>query len=168
MGETAAVALTAGMVFLSVVGGFPESAFLIVCFAGLYFLFRLLVTPEFRERPFGRLGKLAAGIALGFALSGFLLLPFLEYMRIAHDVHQLSNVGGDRSGLAFDTDFRSLLLYLLPLSFGLFSYSADRFEECCLFGVKGRRQYFYFSLILLSGVGMLCSGFLTLIAPRFA
>src|SRR6202521_4328642 len=113
-----AVAVTAGVVFLSVVGGFPESLFLIVCFGSIYFLFRLLLTPEFRERPYGRAGKLAVGIALGFALSGFLLLPVLEYVRIAHDTHQLSNVEGARSGLAAQGDLRSLLLYLLPMSFG--------------------------------------------------
>ena len=112
-----AAAVTAVMVFLTVVGGFPEAVFLMVSFACLYFLFRLLLTPEFRKQPLGRLGKFAADL-LGFALSGFLLLPFLEYMRIAYDAHQPSNADGARAGLAFDTDFLRLFLYLLPMSFG--------------------------------------------------
>jgi len=112
-----AVIGTAGIIFLCVTGGMPESLFLAVSFGCLYFLFRLAVTPEFRERPLPRLGKLIAAVALGFALSAFLLLPFLEFMGISHNVHQTDNFG-DRPGLASDGDPRTIITYLLPLIFG--------------------------------------------------
>ena len=113
-----AVIGTAGIIFLCFIGGMPESLFLIVSFGCLYFLFRLAVTPEFREQPLPRLGKLAAAVALGFALSAFLLLPFLEFIRISHDTHQATNLGGDRAGLITHSDQRVAITYLLPLIFG--------------------------------------------------
>lgn len=106
------------IVFISFTGGMPESLFLTVGFGGLYFLLRLVFTPEFHARPFSRVGKLAAGVSLGFVLSAFLLLPFLEFIRISHDTHQASNSGGVISGLATDDDLRTTILYLLPLLFG--------------------------------------------------
>ena len=109
---------TAAIIFLCFIGGMPESLFLIVSFGCLYFLFRLAVTPEFREQPLPRLAKLAAAVALGFALSAFLLLPFLEFIRISHDTHQAINMGGDAPGLATDDDQRVTIMYLLPLIFG--------------------------------------------------
>jgi hypothetical protein len=112
------VAWAAVAVFLCVLGGMPESLFLVVAFACVYFAFRIAITPEFRRGFIERLAKLFAAIGLGFALSAFLLLPFLEFMRVAHDTHQLANVGGDRSGLAVDGDTRTLILYLVPLIFG--------------------------------------------------
>jgi hypothetical protein len=112
------VAWCAVVVCLGVLGGMPESLFLLVAFACVYFVFRIAVTPEFRPLYLSLLVKLAAAITLGFALSALVLLPFLELMPIAHDTHQLDNVGGDRSGLAVDTDTRALVLYVLPLLFG--------------------------------------------------
>jgi hypothetical protein len=113
-----AVIATAGIIFLCVTGGMPESLFLAVSFGCLYFFFRLAVTPEFRERPLSRLGKLAAAAALGFAFSAFLLLPFLEFMSISHDTHQAANMGDDMPGLVSDGDQRATILYLLPRIFG--------------------------------------------------
>lgn len=108
----------AGIVFICFTGGMPESLFLSVAFGCVYFLFRVAVTPEFRERSLSRLTRLAAGLALGFALSAFLLLPFLEFIRISHDTHQVTNIGEAVSGMAADDDGRVTVLYLLPLLFG--------------------------------------------------
>ena len=114
-----AVAGTAVVIFLCMLGGMPESVFLFVSFGCLYFLFRLTFTPEFRERSFARLGKLAVALALGFALSAFLLLPFLEFVRIAHDNHQPTNLGGVIArGMESDNDMRVMVTYLLPTIFG--------------------------------------------------
>src|ERR1019366_6501163 len=118
-----AVIATASIIFLCVTGGMPESLFLAVSFGCLYFFFRLAVTPGFRERPLSRLGKLAAAVALGFAFSAFLLLPFLEFMSISHDTHQAANMGDDMPGLVSDGDQRATILYLLPRLFGPVLYT---------------------------------------------
>ena len=113
----AAVA-TAGVVFVAVTGGMPESLFLIVSFGSLYFLFRLVSTREFRQRPFALCVKFVAAMLLGFALSAFLLLPFLEFLNVSHDSHQAINIGGAKRGLRYDGDPRVIVTYLLPLIFG--------------------------------------------------
>lgn len=113
-----AVAGAAVVIFLCVLGGMPESLFLAVLFAAAYFLFRLATTKELRASALDRVGKLTAAGFLGFALSAFLLIPFLEFMRVAHDIHQPANLGGQIVGLGADSDARSLLLEFLPLAFG--------------------------------------------------
>src|SRR5262249_5429144 len=99
-------------------GGMPESQFLVIAFGWLYACFRLIAGPELRERWLARLVKLALATALGFALSGFLLLPFLEFLLFSHNVHQSGNVGGNIVGLEFDHFAPGLITYLLPLVFG--------------------------------------------------
>lgn len=113
-----AVALAAGMTFLSIVGGMPESTFLALAFSCLYFMCRLLSVAEFRADLLPSLGRFIAAIVLGFCLSAFLLLPFAEFLRIGHDVHQPSNVDGDKTGLNADDNAVALIFYLLPLIFG--------------------------------------------------
>ncbi len=114
----AAVAGIAAMVLLSAIGGMPESMFLTVSFGCCYFLFRLAGVAEFRQRVFVHLGMAAAGLVLGFALAAFLLLPFFEFMRLAHDTHQAANLGGHARGLDFFENGRASITYLLPLIFG--------------------------------------------------
>lgn len=113
-----AVALAALMIFLANAGGMPESLFLVMAFASLYFVCRVVFTPELRARAISLLIKFVAAVVLGFALSGFLLLPFFEFLRAAHDVHQPTNVGGLQGGLGADGSYRATLQYLLPLIFG--------------------------------------------------
>ena len=113
-----AVAGTSGVTFLCITGGMPESCFLIVSFGCLYFLFRLLLASDFSELRLQRLIKLALGLTLGFGLAAFLLAPFLEYMRIAHDAHQAVNLRGAITGIAIDDDWRTTITYLLPGIFG--------------------------------------------------
>lgn len=113
-----AVAGVAAMILLGMTGGMPESLFLIMAFAALYFLSRLLFTPQFRRHAAALSLKFVASVVLGFALSGLLLLPFLEFLRLSHDVHQPSNVGGIQGGILHDGDYYSTLQYLLPLIFG--------------------------------------------------
>jgi membrane protein YfhO len=146
----AAVAGIAAMILLGMTGGMPESLFLIVAFACLYFVCRLLSAAEFRARAVALSIKFVASIILGFGLSGFLLLPFLEFMPLAHDVHQPSNIGGVQGGLIHDDNYYSTIQYLLPLILGpvLNSIVAG------FAGWSGLRGYwgivpFYFSLLAL-------------------
>ncbi len=113
-----AVAGTSAVTFLCITGGMPESCFLIVSFGCLYFLFRLLSASEFSGLRLQRLINLALGLTLGFGLAAFLLAPFLEYMRIAHDAHQAVNLRGAVTGLEIDDDWRTTTTYLLPGIFG--------------------------------------------------
>jgi hypothetical protein len=113
-----AVAGVAAMTLLGMTGGMPESLFLILAFGAVYFVCRLLCAPEFRPQLGALLLKFVISVVLGFALSAFLLLPFLEFLRVAHDVHQTENVGGIRGGLSYDSDYRSTIQYLLPLILG--------------------------------------------------
>jgi hypothetical protein len=114
----AAAAGVAAMIFLISTGGMPESMFLIVSFGCLYFVGRVLFDAEMRARAASLLAKFAAATLIGFALSAFVLLPFVELVRVAFDAHQPSNIGGVRMGLGHDDDFASTIQYLLPLIFG--------------------------------------------------
>ncbi len=113
-----AVAGVAAMILLGMTGGMPESLFLILAFGSLYFVCRIVFTPEFRAQAVPLALKFFCAVIFGFALSAFLLFPFLELLRHGHDVHQPSNVGGARAGLVYDNDLRLAIQYLLPLIFG--------------------------------------------------
>ena len=119
-----AVGAAAGTIFLSVAGGMPEALFLAGSFGFVYFIFRLAASPEFRPGSLAFLAKFTGAVVCGFGLSAFLLLPFLEFMQISHDTHQVANLTADeRSGLVFDSDPRSMVTYLLPFIFGPVSNS---------------------------------------------
>jgi len=113
-----AVAAAAIVIFVCMTGGMPESQFLVIAFGCIYGVFRLLSCPDLRERLHTRLAKLALAIFLGFALSSFLLLPFLEFLHLSHNTHQSGNLGGHHIGIEFDGNPRDLIVYLLPLIFG--------------------------------------------------
>ena len=106
------------MIFLISTGGMPKSMFLIVSFGCLYFVCRVLFDPELRARMASLFAKFAVAILLGFALSAFILLPFAEFLRVAFDAHQPTNVGGGRAGLGRDGSYALTIQYLLPLIFG--------------------------------------------------
>lgn len=114
----AATAGIAAMIFLISTGGMPESMFLIVSFGCLYFVCRVLFDPELRAYMAPLFTKFMIAILLGFALSGFMLLPFVEFLRVAFDAHQPTNVGGGRAGLGYDDSYALTIQYMLPLIFG--------------------------------------------------
>jgi hypothetical protein len=114
----AAASGVAAAIFLVSTGGMPESMFLIVSFGCLYFVCRLFFDVELRARAPALVTKFVAGIALGFALSAFVLLPFAELVRLAFDAHQPANIGGLRAGLGHDQGYGLAIQYLLPLIFG--------------------------------------------------
>jgi hypothetical protein len=111
------VSAAAAMIFCATAGGMPESLFLALSFATVYFVFRLACEPEFRGRPVALLTKLIAALCLGLGLSALLLLPFLELMRIASDTHQLGNVHG-QVGLTGLGNLSDAALYLVPMLLG--------------------------------------------------
>ena len=113
-----AVSTAAVMIFCASVGGMPESLFLVISYGTVYFLFRLFAEREFRKRPVSRLMKLGVALGLGFGASAFVLLPFAELARLAHDTHQVANLHGEQIGLAADSNFKAIALYLLPTLFG--------------------------------------------------
>ena len=114
----AAAAGVAAMIFLISTGGMPESMFLIVSFGCLYFVCRVLFDSELRARIGSLLVKFVLALVLGFALSAFVLAPFVELLRVSFDSHQPGNVGGGRAGLGHDDGYSLTIQYLLPLIFG--------------------------------------------------
>lgn len=145
-----AVAFAAGMVFLSIVGGMPESTFLILAFACVYFACRLLFSAGFRSAFLSLAGRFVASIVLGFALSAILLLPFVEFLQIAHDVHQPGNVGGAKAGLITDDNVKAVIFYLLPLIFGPVNNSI--FSN--FFGWTGLKSYWGIVPCMLAAVAV--------------
>src|ERR1043165_7749784 len=96
----------------------PEALFLIMAFATLYFVCRVLFAPELRARAVPLAVKFTAAAGPGFRLPAFLPLPPSEFPRIARRVHPPSNLGGIRGPLGPDWAYRRPLQSLLPLLAG--------------------------------------------------
>ncbi len=105
-------------IWLVMVGGMPESAFLLLVFLYGYVVTRVLFDPGLRRGWMRRGIHLAAASIAGLLLSAILLLPFYEFLPLSFDMHQPGNVGGAISGLAYDRFDSSLVSYLFPLLFG--------------------------------------------------
>jgi Bacterial membrane protein YfhO len=145
-----AVAGVATMILLGMAGGMPESLFLVMAFGALYFAARLLFTPRFRRHAVTLSVKFVASVVLGFALSGFLLLPFIEFVGQSHNVHDPANIGGIQGGLLHDGDYYTAIQYLLPLIFGpILSSIFSNFA-----GWSGLRGYWGIIPFFLSAVAL--------------
>jgi hypothetical protein len=116
--STGNVVLSIAVTFLCIVGGMPESAFLVLAFGCAYFLFRLAVGPHTRAARVTQLKYFLFAQGLGLALAAFLLVPFFEFMKLSFDSHQLTNVRFI-SGLTHDAFGLSLFTYVIPTLFGL-------------------------------------------------
>ena len=112
------VVAAAGTICLCICGGMPESAFLAISFACLYVVFRLLQSRELRAGFTSRAGFFVLSLLLGFALSAFLLVPFIEFMAHAHDTHQPANLRGELAGLVYNGDWHYLITYFFPFLAG--------------------------------------------------
>ena len=110
------VILSIAVTFLCIVGGMPESAFLVLAFGCAYFLFRLGCGPA--SARVTQLKYFLFTQGLGLALAAFLLVPFFEYMRLSFDSHQPANVQGFITGLQHDVWGLSLFTYVVPALFG--------------------------------------------------
>ncbi len=101
--------------FLVLVGGMPESSFILLTFLFVYLLFRVTCDPELRPRWWRHAVYFCVGSVAGFLLSALLLLPFIEFLRLSFDLHQPANLGGTLTGLAHDQLDSSIVTYLFPL-----------------------------------------------------
>jgi hypothetical protein len=93
------ISFMAIMLALAVFGGMPESLLLAFAFAYAYGVWRLLGEREFRSRALRIVAAGAAASALGFGLSAILLLPFLEYLPLAHSDHANPAIGSGHDSL---------------------------------------------------------------------
>jgi hypothetical protein len=116
--STGNVMLSIAVTLLCIVGGMPESTFLVLAFGCAYFLFRLAVGPRTRAAVVTRLKYFIFVQALGLALTAFLLVPFFEFMGLSLDSHQPANLHGSITGLAHDVFGLSLFTYVIPTLFG--------------------------------------------------
>jgi len=113
------VLLAVLVVFLSVAGGMPESTLLVLSFGYCYFLFRILTDPGLRSQAREHMTSFILANVLGFAISAFLLAPFVEFMRVSSDSHQAQNISGlPPWGLRHDEAGPSIATYITPLIFG--------------------------------------------------
>jgi hypothetical protein len=111
------VLLAVAVIFLSIAGGMPESTLLLLTFGYAYFVFRLLSDRAIRSAARRHIVYFVFVNVLGFALAAFLLAPFLEFMRIAFDMHQVKNVGRV-TGIDHDRFGLSIFTYVVPMLFG--------------------------------------------------
>ncbi len=87
------ILLVACVFFVTVLGGMPESDFLLWGYAYAYALFRLITAAELRPNWVKCAKALGLATVLGLSWSAFLIVPFLELMRVSFDVHQFHNIG---------------------------------------------------------------------------
>jgi hypothetical protein len=110
--------LSVAVTFLCIVGGMPESTFLVLAFGCVYFVFRLAVSAHAWAARVTQLKYFLFAQALGLALAAFLLVPFFEFMKISFDSHQAANQHGFIPGLQHDGFGLSLFTYVIPTLFG--------------------------------------------------
>jgi hypothetical protein len=111
------VLLAVAVIFLSIAGGMPESTLLLLTFGCAYFLFRLLSDRAIRSAARRHILCFVSVNVLGLALAAFLLAPFLEFLRISFDLHQVKNLG-HIGGLDHDRLGLSVFTYVVPMLFG--------------------------------------------------
>ncbi len=101
-------------VYLTIVGGMPESTFVVLSFGTCFAAFRLISAKQLQNKA-----KIAALLSLsgvlGFGLAAFLLIPFWEYVRHSFNVHSPAF----HSGMYKDIFGPSILTYVTPLLLGI-------------------------------------------------
>jgi hypothetical protein len=112
------VMLSVAVTFLCIVGGMPEGAFVVLAFGCAYFFFRLFVSQSTRDTRVTQLKYFLFTQVLAVALAAFLLVPFLEFMKLSLDTHQPVNLNGRIPGLGHDVFGLSLFTYVTPMLFG--------------------------------------------------
>jgi hypothetical protein len=105
------LSLCSVMVFLSIIGGAPESTFLVLVFGYLYFLYRTATGPTAGAGFMKQIGRLALVNILGFGLAALQLLPFLEFIARGLSLRTVAM----SPGLVSPIVWRELLGYLVPL-----------------------------------------------------
>jgi hypothetical protein len=98
-------------------GGLPETTFFVLLFAGAYVAFRLVCLA--REDPSASLRAFALGVAgsvIGFLLAAPVLVPFVEFLGVAHHAHT-----GNMARLSLSP--AHLITFLVPFFFGKLGYT---------------------------------------------
>jgi hypothetical protein len=144
--------LAIAVIFLSIAGGMPESTLLLLTFGYAYFFFQLLSDGAIRSTARRHIAYFASVNVIGFALAAFLLAPFLEFLRIGFDLHQVKNLG-HIGGLDHDRFGLSIFTYVVPALFG----TAWKTIAPGLGGYASLRDFFgilaaLFALIAVSGL----------------
>jgi hypothetical protein len=106
------------VLWLIFLGGGPETTLLLLSFAYLYFLVRLLFSPRMWTY-WTRIAKyfLFASVA-GLALSMIVLLPFAQYLPNSFNIHEPRHINGEFRGLAHDHNLAAVVTYVFPLLLG--------------------------------------------------
>jgi hypothetical protein len=106
------IAALGGTIGLVILGGMPESAFLLLTVSTLYAILRLFTLPGAR---FARIVALAGAYALGLALGAIEFIPFLELLTHGSSTHDAAL----QKGLGFDGGwYQGLLTEFFPRAFG--------------------------------------------------
>jgi hypothetical protein len=105
-------------IFFTIVGGQPQSTFLILSFATFYYFFRVFA---FREngglKLFGRyLALFVTANLIGFALSAILLFPFYEFWKLSWRNHNINL--GYMLAMKFKCYFYDFISFFLPYFLG--------------------------------------------------
>ena len=105
-------------IFFTIVGGQPQSSFLILSFATFYYFFRVFAFREnWGVKLFGRyLALFVTANLIGFALSAILLFPFYEFWRLSWNNHDPRL--GHLLGLSFNPYFRDFISFFVPYYLG--------------------------------------------------
>ena len=110
--------LFAAVLFLVMVGGMPESAFILLLFVYGYLIARCVFDAELRPKWLRIVTHLAISTVTGLLLSAILLLPFYEYLHLSFNLHQPGNIAGAVPGLGYENLDSSVIGYVFPLLFG--------------------------------------------------
>ena len=103
--------LSSVTVFLSIIGGSPESTFLVLVFGYFFYFYRIGTDAAHGAGFLKQIGRLTLVNMIGFGGASLLLLPFLEYLSRSFNIHD----GAFAPGLDFIIHRRDLLGYLVPL-----------------------------------------------------
>jgi hypothetical protein len=153
------------IVHATVTGGMPESTFVVLLFAGGYATWRLTGSALRRERwktgPIHAV-NLLVGTVLGLGTSGFLLIPFAEYVRhgwhLHHGGHGLVHLPlGQLSSILMPYTLGPPWGPLAPARLGAFFYSGVVLPTFGIVAILARRDkgapvMWFFLLAALLGV----------------
>lgn len=79
------------IIFFAIIGGMPESTFMALVFGYMYFISRFLTDSELRKIKITYIKNFIFMNLIGFGLSAFLLIPFIELMNNSYHVHKTAD-----------------------------------------------------------------------------
>jgi hypothetical protein len=106
------------VLFLAIVGGMPESSFLLLVFLYIYIALRILSDRQLRLIWSQLALRITAASAAGLGLSCVVLLPFLEFMRHSFNTHDPKLIAGVIPGLHHFVQKSTIFTFFLPLIYG--------------------------------------------------